>query len=43
MKNKTVKQKHCRFCKEGRVIETRSKELTFCSLCGKEFRVRQGY
>ena len=41
MKNlKSSTLKHCRFCKEGRVIESRSKELVFCSLCGHEFRPR---
>ncbi len=34
------KIKHCKKCKEGRLVELRTKELLFCGFCGSEFRKR---
>jgi uncharacterized protein (DUF983 family) len=30
--------RHCKYCKDGRVIENRQKHIIFCTLCGREYR-----
>jgi hypothetical protein len=30
--------RHCKKCKDGRLINLRSRELMFCGFCGSEFR-----